>query len=139
MQSADLHNRIRDGINTGDVDALVDCYEPGAVLLAEDGAQAVGLEAIRAAYEAIVSFGGTLTLQTRYAVESGDLAMLSNQYTFSIPGYAASWITAETARRQPERIVEVSHRQPVRRAGGRRLTATTARLVVPAGPGPLFG
>ena len=27
---------------------------------------------------------------------------MSNQYTFSMPGYSASWITAEVARRQPD-------------------------------------
>lgn len=70
--------------------------------MAEDGTQAVGLTAIRAAYEATVSFGGTLTLQTRYAVECGELALLSNQYTFSMPGYETTWITAEVARRQPD-------------------------------------
>ena len=69
MQPAELHERIRDGVNAADVDALVNCYEPDAVFMAEDGAQAVGLDEIRAAYEAIVSFGGTLTLETRYAVE----------------------------------------------------------------------
>ncbi len=102
MQPAELHERIRDGVNAADVDALVNCYEPDAVFMAEDGAQAVGLDEIRAAYEAIVSFGGTLTLETRYAVERGELALMSNQYTFSMPGYSASWITAEVARRQPD-------------------------------------
>ena len=63
MQPAELHDRIQDGVNTTDVDALVNCYEPDAVLMAEDGTQAVGLDEIRAAYEAIVSFGGTLTLE----------------------------------------------------------------------------
>ena len=100
MHPAELHDKVRDGINAGDVDTLVDLYEPGAVLMAEDGAPAVGLDAIRAAYEATVAFGGTLTLETRYTVECGDLALLSNQYTFSMSGYSVSWITAEVARRQ---------------------------------------
>ncbi len=85
MQPAELHERIRDGVNAADVDALVKCCEPDAVLMAEDGAQAVGLDEIRAAYEAIMSFGGTLTLETRYAVERGELALTSNQYTCRCP------------------------------------------------------
>ncbi len=28
--------------------------------------------------------------------------MLSNEYTFSMPGYETTWITAEIARRQPD-------------------------------------
>jgi ketosteroid isomerase-like protein len=93
---------VRDGINAGDVDALVDLYEPDAVLLGEDGSAAAGTAQIRTAYESLVAYGGTISLQTRYAVESGDLAMLSNQYTFSMPGFSVSWITAEVARRQPD-------------------------------------
>ena len=100
MEPAELHGRVRDGINVGDVDALVDLYEADAVLMGEDGAAAVGAEAIRAAYEQIVAFGGSIELATRYVLEHGDLAMLSNQYTFAMPGYSATWITAEVARRQ---------------------------------------
>ena len=35
-------------------------------------------------------------------MERGELALMSHQYTFSMPGYSASWITAEVARRQPD-------------------------------------
>ena len=101
-QPADLHGRVRALLNTGDVDGLVELYEDDAVLLAEDGSRAVGLDEIRAVYDVIVSFVGTLTLDTRSVVEHGDLALLSNQYTFSMPGYETTWITAELARRQPD-------------------------------------
>ena len=56
----------------------------------------------RRVFAATLSFGGTIELETRCAVECGDLAMLSNQYTFTMPGYAATWISAEVARRQPD-------------------------------------
>ena len=32
----------------------------------------------------------------------GELALPSNEYTFSAPGYEASWTTSEVARRQPD-------------------------------------
>ena len=102
MQPAELHDRVRDGFNSGDLDGLVGLYEPDAVLMAEDGPPAVGLDAIRDAFAAALSFGGTMTLETRYAVECGDVAMLSNQYTFAVPGYEVTWISSEVARRQPD-------------------------------------
>ena len=102
MNAAELHQKVHDGISASDVDALVALYEPDAVLIAEDGSQAVGLDAIRSAFEATVPFGGTLTLHTRYVVECGELALLSNEYAFSMLGYDATWITAELARRQPD-------------------------------------
>ena len=97
-----LHDAVRDGINTGSVDALVGLYEPDAVFMAEDGSLTAGEQAIRAAYELLVSYGGTITLATRYCLENGDLALMSNQYTFSMPGYETTWITSELARRQPD-------------------------------------
>lgn len=102
MQPAELHDRVRDGINTADVDALVALYEPEAVLMAEEGPPAIGSDAIRAAYESLAAYGGTITLDTRYVIERGELAMLSNQYTFSMPGYSTTWITSEVARRQTD-------------------------------------
>jgi ketosteroid isomerase-like protein len=44
MDPAELHERVRDGVNAGDVDALVALYEPAAVLMAEDGTHGVGLD-----------------------------------------------------------------------------------------------
>ena len=61
-----------------------------------------GLDGIRAAFAATLSLRGTIELETRCAVECGDVAMVSNQYTFTMPGYAATWISAEVARRPPD-------------------------------------
>ena len=97
-----LHDAVRDGINSGSVDALVGLYEPDAVLGAEDGSAVTGEAAIRDAYATLVSYGGSITLTTRYCHENGDLALMSNQYTFSMPGFETSWITSELARRQPD-------------------------------------
>ena len=65
------------------------------------------------------------TLETRYAVERGELALMSNQYTFSMPGYSASWISAEVARRQPDGSWKYVVDNPYA-AGAEPLTVTTA-------------
>jgi ketosteroid isomerase-like protein len=119
-QPSHLHDRVRDGVNAGDVDSLVALYERDAVLMAEDGSRVVGIEAIRSAYELTLSFGGTLTLTTRYVVETGDVALLSNQYTFSLPGYTATWITSEVARRQPDGTWKYVIDNPYAAPGGAR-------------------
>ncbi len=42
-------------------------------------------------------------MTTRYAVEQGDIALLSNAWTFEMDGApVASSVTAEVARRQPD-------------------------------------
>ena len=102
MEPVELHQSVQDAFNAGDVEALVRLYEPDATLLGENGETAVGVDAIREAWAASVSFGGTITLATRFVVEEGDIALLSNQWTFTMPGMEVSSITAEVARRQPD-------------------------------------
>lgn len=101
MDPADLHRRVEAGINSGDIDALVSLYELDGVLLGEDGAAAVGHDAIRAAWS-MVAGAGTIQMTTQYAIEVGDLALLSNTWTFDADGFHDSATTAEVARRQSD-------------------------------------
>jgi uncharacterized protein (TIGR02246 family) len=101
MQPSDLHPRVESAFNAGDVDALVDLYEPDARLLTEDGAAAIGTDAIRAVWEGFTALGGRISMTTRYAVEVDDIALLSNAWTFELDGApVASSVTAEVAKRQ---------------------------------------
>lgn len=103
MQPAELHTAVERAFNVGDVDALMDLYELDAQMVHEDGSVVTGVDAIRELWASLVSMGGQLTMTTRYAVESGDLALLSNDWTFTLGGSTiASAITAELARRQPD-------------------------------------
>lgn len=103
MDAVNLHGAVEAGVNAGDVDALVALYEPDAHLLGEDGAVAVGSDAIREVWATLVSFGGRISMTTRYAVERDDIALLSNVWSFEIDGAeVASAITSEVARRQPD-------------------------------------
>jgi hypothetical protein len=43
-----------------------------------------------------------MTVTTRYVIEAGDLAILSNEWTFIAGDESMSWITAEVAQRQPD-------------------------------------
>jgi ketosteroid isomerase-like protein len=101
MEASDLHQRVESAFNAGDVDALVDLYESDACLIGENGDIASGLDAIREVWQGFTSFGGRIQMTTRYAVELGDLALLSNAWTFDLDGAGlATSLTAEVARRQ---------------------------------------
>jgi uncharacterized protein (TIGR02246 family) len=103
MNPAELHQRVEAAFNAGDVDALIDLYEPDARMLGEDGAVACGVDAIRAVWAGFTALGGHISLTTRYAVEADDLALLSNAWTFEMDGSpVASSVTAEVARRQED-------------------------------------
>jgi hypothetical protein len=45
---------------------------------------------------------GRMTVVTRYVIEAVDLALLSNEWTFTVGGESMSAVTAEVAQRQPD-------------------------------------
>jgi ketosteroid isomerase-like protein len=66
-----------------------------------DGSVVTGLEAIREQWSAVLAMGATMTLRSRFTIEMGDLALLSNEWTLRVGDEAMSAVTAEVARRQP--------------------------------------
>src|SRR5687767_7084814 len=101
MEPAELHDRVRVAFNNGDVDALVGLYEDDASLFGGAG-PVKGREAIRATWAEFVAMGGQLEMETLYAVEHDDIAMMSNRWTMTIGSDVISAVTAEVARRQPD-------------------------------------
>lgn len=94
----DLGRFFVERANAGDVDGLVQLYEPEAVLAASDGEPAVGHAAIRRVYRDLLSGPQRPTFtpgRAHPALRHGDLALTSTR----LVGGGA---TAEVARRQPD-------------------------------------
>jgi ketosteroid isomerase-like protein len=102
MSASDLHRRVEDAFNRGDVDGLVDLYELDAQMAKDDGSIAVGTDAIREIWSGFVALGGRIEMTTRFVVEHDDVALLSNTWTFDGEGMSFSATTAEVARRSPD-------------------------------------
>jgi ketosteroid isomerase-like protein len=105
-----FHRQFADAFNSGDVQPLVDLYEPGASLIPEPGEVVSGHAAIAGAlgrYQAI----GTMTAETRYCVQSGDLALAS----------ASWWIRGIGPNGEPTEVRGVSADLLRRQADGRWL------------------
>jgi ketosteroid isomerase-like protein len=49
-----------------------------------------------------LAMGGRMTVTTRYVIEAGDLAILSNEWTYEAGGESMSAVTAEVAQRQTD-------------------------------------
>jgi len=62
----------------------------------------MGLSAIREQWSGLIAMNGHMTVRSRYAIATGDLAVLSNEWTFEVDGERMSSVTAEVARRQPD-------------------------------------
>ena len=77
-------------------------YAPDATMVLPDGSTVTGTEAIREQWAGLLAMEGRMTLRSRYAIESGDLAILSNEWTFTAGDQTVGATTAEVARRQAD-------------------------------------
>jgi uncharacterized protein (TIGR02246 family) len=99
---ADIHPAVEAGVNNQDLDALTALYAPDASMVVLDGSTVTGTEAIREQWAGVLEMKGQMTLRSRYAIEAGDLAILSNEWTLTAGDQSLSAVTAEVARRQPD-------------------------------------
>jgi uncharacterized protein (TIGR02246 family) len=98
----DIHPLVEARHNSQDLDGLMALYAPDAHMVILDGSTVTGLDAIRQQWAEILAMNGQMTLRSRYAIEAGDLAVLSNEWTLTAGGETMAAVTAEVARRQPD-------------------------------------
>jgi uncharacterized protein (TIGR02246 family) len=101
VEPQDLHPLVEAAVNARDVEALVALYEPDAAFVRLDGTVARGTDEIRAVWTEVLSMESTVKMTTRYVVEMGDVALLSNYFSTPGPDAFAS-ATSEVARRQSD-------------------------------------
>jgi uncharacterized protein (TIGR02246 family) len=102
IEAVELHEKVAKSINAGDADGLLDLYEPDARVVNDDGSVIVGRDAARELISGLMALGGRMDITTRFVVEMGDVALLSNEWHFRADEVELSGITAEVARRQPD-------------------------------------
>jgi uncharacterized protein (TIGR02246 family) len=104
----DAHRLFAEAFNEGDLEALLALYEPGARLLPAPREVATGHDEIREALRGFLTMKGRITVETRYAIEVGDVALLSARWRLTggtgPDGQAIEMegTTAEIVRRQPD-------------------------------------
>ena len=104
----EIHRSFEERFNSGDIDALLELYEDNAAFVPQPGGETLtGKAAIRQALEGFLSLKGKMTLTTRYAVRSGNIALLSGEWLLKATGEDGAPIemgakTAEIARLQPD-------------------------------------
>jgi ketosteroid isomerase-like protein len=94
-------------LNAGDLDALMALYEPGAALMPMPGSVVVGAAAVREALAGFIAMKPTIRTSGRLVAQTGDLALLANDWTLDATGQDGKPVTMsgsaiEVARRQPQ-------------------------------------
>jgi uncharacterized protein (TIGR02246 family) len=102
-----IHRLFENRFNAGDLDGLMQLYEPDAALIAQPGSVANGVDQARTALQGFLSLKGRITLNTKLVVTVGELAYLSNTWSLRGTGpdgnpVALGATTAEVARRQAD-------------------------------------
>lgn len=98
---------IEDGINSGDIEALMTLYEPDAVFAAQPGTLVHGLQGIRDGLMAFIAMKGTITIALKHVLEGNGLALVIGTWTFTGTGPDGNPVTlssqnADVLRRQPD-------------------------------------
>jgi uncharacterized protein (TIGR02246 family) len=81
-----IHRLFEEAFNAGDLDGLMELYEPDAALIAQPGSVAHGSEQARAALQGFLALKGRITLETKLVVTVGELAYLANAWSLSGTG-----------------------------------------------------
>lgn len=74
---------IVDGINTGNLDALMPLYEPEAAFVAQPGSLTQGLTGIREGLAGFIAMKGKLDLKVTRILEASDLALVITDWSFT--------------------------------------------------------
>jgi uncharacterized protein (TIGR02246 family) len=98
----DIHPAVQRTINDGDVEGFVALYATDACLVGPDGTTLTGHAAIREAMTPLFALRGRMTVTTRHVVEVGDLASLSNAWSYTAGDVQMSGVSAEVVQRQPD-------------------------------------
>jgi uncharacterized protein (TIGR02246 family) len=76
----EAHAQFAEAFNAGDVGRLVDLYEPHAHLVSKPDQVISGRDAIRRALQEFIALRGKIFMDTYYAFEAGDLALLRSHW-----------------------------------------------------------
>ena len=77
---------IVDGINTGNLEALMTLYEPGAAFATHPGSLAQGPRGVRDGLAGFIAMKGTLDLEVTRVLEAEGLALVIGVWSFAGTG-----------------------------------------------------
>ncbi len=106
-QPREIHEEFERRFLAGDLDGIVELYEPGAIFVAEDGQISRGRDAIREVLGAFLALRPRYSQEIERVVEAEGVALLTTSWTIEGTGkdgrpIRQSGRTADVARRQTD-------------------------------------
>jgi uncharacterized protein (TIGR02246 family) len=86
MTPEDVLNSVVEGINTGDLDALMMLYESDACFATQPGQLAKSPESVRQSLRSFIDLKGKLDLKVKRVLQASDLALVTTEWSFSGTG-----------------------------------------------------
>ena len=77
---------VVDGINSGNIDALMSLYEPEAAFASQPGSLVHGPAGVRESLGAFIRMRGTLDIKVTRVLEAGGLAFVAGVWSFTGTG-----------------------------------------------------
>jgi uncharacterized protein (TIGR02246 family) len=82
----EVDSMFEQGVNAGDVDAVVALYEPTATLISQPGQAATGSAEILAAVKEMIALKPQVKLTVNQTITAGDVAVLYNDWSGTFTG-----------------------------------------------------
>ena len=80
-------------LNAGDIERLMELYEPDAVLVIQPGQTVTGHEQVREALQGYVALKGTITMGSPGIVQGADVAFLASRWSLEGTGQDGQPVT----------------------------------------------
>jgi uncharacterized protein (TIGR02246 family) len=97
----DLGQLFVQAVKTGDVEAVLALYEPGASMTNQQGEVRSGADAIRQDMARFAALNPDITGETDKVIVAGDIALSHSRWSMTTPA-PVSGRAVEVARRQPD-------------------------------------
>jgi uncharacterized protein (TIGR02246 family) len=86
MTPEEVLNSIVEGLNNGDLNSIMNLYEPQACFAPQPGQLAKDPESIRQGFRSLIDLKGKLYLKVKRVIQASDLALVTTEWSFSGTG-----------------------------------------------------
>lgn len=81
-----MHEHFMQAFNSGDLEQLLELYEPDAIILPQPGQLAEGTDQVREALRGFMALNGPIDLHPIDILQTGDLALIVSHWTLDGTG-----------------------------------------------------